>query len=574
MNGAHHPVERKGLLIGAGYFSQFHLDAWQRLNGVNGVRIVAICDLDEAKARNAANKYGIQDVYTDVASAIQRADLDFVDIATAPAGRRELIKQVADRRLPIICQKPLANTFDEAKRIFQLVEASGIPFMVHENFRFQPWYREIKRLLESGLIGDKLHAITMRTRMGDGWGEDAYLARQPYFRSMERLLVHETGIHFIDTFRYLAGDIIECSAQLRQHNAVIAGEDAGILNFRFANGATAVWDANRYNEALTENPRYTFGELLVEANSGSIWLDLDGSITIKPLGQAAYRHNFNPSKLGFAGDCVLTCQQHFIDFLDGKVACETSPQEYLKSLHIVEAIYASSRHNRPVSVSSNARLTSNKKRRIIDLSLPVSNAMRGVQINECKTIHEDGWNARTLTLYSHCGTHMDAPKHFLPGAASLDQQDLSACYGRARIVNLAPAAPRQLHTVDDVVQAIGEVYPGDRLLIRTDWSKRFGCEEYRDALPRISVELARWLVEHQVALVGVEPPSVADVNSIQELTEVHHLLFRGGVVIVEGLTNLDQIVEPDFEFVALPLKILEGDGCPVRAIAIEGNGDD
>ena len=152
----------------------------------------------------------------------------------------------------------------------------------------------------------------------------------------------------------------------------------------------------------------------------------------------------------------------------------------------------------------------------------------------------------------------------------MDQQDLSACCGRARIVNVAPARPRQLLTVEDVESRLDGVNPGDRLLFRTDWSKRVGTPEYRDELPRISIELARWLVAQKVALIGVEPPSVADVNNIEELTEVHQTLFRGGVVIVEGLADLDQITRPEVEFIALPLNVIGGDGCPVRAVAIEG----
>ena len=132
--------------------------------------------------------------------------------------------------------------------------------------------------------------------------------------------------------------------------------------------------------------------------------------------------------------------------------------------------------------------------------------------------------------------------------------------------------PRQLIGIDDVESKIGTPRKGDRLLLRTDWHKRFGTTEYRDALPRLSVELAKWLVACGVALVGVEPPSVADVHCLPEVTEVHHILFGGGIVIIEGLANLDQITQPVVEFIALPLKILEGDGCPVRAIALQGPG--
>ncbi len=212
--------------------------------------------------------------------------------------------------------------------------------------------------------------------------------------------------------------------------------------------------------------------------------------------------------------------------------------------------------------------------RVIDLSLNVDQNMPGVDVSVAKRLEVDGWNATTLTLYSHAGTHMDAPGHFLPGGASLDQQNLSVCVGPARIVDLAPAVPKQSLEVAQVQDALGlapdgRLIPGARLLFRTNWHQRYGTSAYRDELPRISVELAHWLVDQQVALLGVEPPSVADVNNMREVTEVHQILFRGQVVIVEGLAHLDQIQAAEIEFVALPLKIIGGDGCPVRAIAIE-----
>ncbi|MGB7325283.1 MAG: cyclase family protein [Rubripirellula sp.] len=212
--------------------------------------------------------------------------------------------------------------------------------------------------------------------------------------------------------------------------------------------------------------------------------------------------------------------------------------------------------------------------RVIDLSLPVNNQLAGVSIATAKRLEVDGWNATTLSLYSHCGTHMDAPCHFLPSGATLDQQDLSICVGPAIVVNLAPAAPKQLIQIADLGDLVRTIKPRARLLFRTDWYTRFGTDEYRNSLPRISTDLARWLVDHEVAMIGVEPPSVADVNSIDEVTEVHEILFRGNVLIVEGLANLDQIRSTIVDFIALPMKITGGDGSPVRAIAIERSSDD
>jgi len=164
---------------------------------------------------------------------------------------------------------------------------------------------------------------------------------------------------------------------------------------------------------------------------------------------------------------------------------------------------------------------------------------------------------------------MDAPRHFVDGAAGIDRQPLEACCGPARVLDLTPVQSRELLGIDRLQPWADQIQPGDRLLLRTDWHQRAGTDAYRNELPRISVELARWLVERRIALIGVEPPSVADVNNRTELTEVHRTLLGGNVTIVEGLAHLDKIRSEVVEFVALPLKITDGDGSPARAIAIE-----
>jgi kynurenine formamidase len=164
---------------------------------------------------------------------------------------------------------------------------------------------------------------------------------------------------------------------------------------------------------------------------------------------------------------------------------------------------------------------------------------------------------------------MDAPRHFIEGAATIDQQDLAVCCGPAMVLDLTPVEPKELFGVERLAPWANRISPGSRLLLRTDWYKRLGTDEYRAALPRISAKLARWLVERKVALVGVEPPSVADVNNMEELTEVHQILFCGNILIVEGLAGLDQLTKDEVEFIALPLKVSCGDGTPVRAVAIE-----
>jgi kynurenine formamidase len=208
-------------------------------------------------------------------------------------------------------------------------------------------------------------------------------------------------------------------------------------------------------------------------------------------------------------------------------------------------------------------------KRIIDLTLTLEPGMRGVEIHQAKTLEVEGWNAKRLELYSHCGTHVDAPRHFIDEGSTIDTVNLAACLGPARVIDLTPIEPRTIITVEHLGTAADAVGQGDRLLLRTDWHRRHGTSAYRDALPRIGTELARWLVERGVVLLGVEPPSVADVNDREELTSVHRVLLGGGVVIVEGLAHLDRIETEMVELAVLPLKVLDGDGAPARAVAIQ-----
>jgi D-apiose dehydrogenase len=329
----------KGVCVGAGYFSRFQYEAWSR---IAGVKIAALCNRDVAKGKMLADEFGITNVYATVAEMLDAEQPDFIDIITPPETHLAFCREAYKRKINVIVQKPLAPTLAESKQIVEEAEAAGVRLMVHENFRFQPWYREIKKLLDDNVIGDKIFSSYFRMRMGDGWGEDAYVNRQPYFREMPRLLVYETGIHFIDTFRYLFGEVESVYAKLRKLNSVIAGEDAGNIHFDFKNGVQATWDANRFNESNNANPRYTFGEMLIEGNGGSIRLYCDGNITIQKLGEKEMPHAYHHEDKNFAADCVYATQQHFVDCLSSNKPFETSGTDYLKNILLQEAVYRSS----------------------------------------------------------------------------------------------------------------------------------------------------------------------------------------------------------------------------------------
>lgn len=337
----------KGVCIGAGYFSQFHFEAWHRMEDV---QILAVCDIQKDRAETICEKHGFGNAYSSVEEMFKKESPDFVDIITPPETHLELCRLSIKYGVHIICQKPLAPNYLEAAQIAEAIEASDIRMMVHENFRFMPWYREIKKLLDGKIIGDKIHSINLRMRMGDGWQSDAYMDRQPYFREMEQLLIYETGVHFIDVFRYLGGEIIKVYAKLKTLNPNIKGEDFAWVHFDFANGTLGFLDANRYNENTAVDPRLTFGTMLIEGNKGSIRSYDDGKITTQLLGKKEVKHNYRFENINFAGDCVHATQRHFADCILLKKPFETPVTTYLRNLKVQEAIYESSKKGIPLPI--------------------------------------------------------------------------------------------------------------------------------------------------------------------------------------------------------------------------------
>lgn len=314
-------------LLGLGYFAQFHREAWGRIEGAT---LVATADADPAKGGD----------HTDLDGLIG-AGIDVLDIATPPPTHAATIRAALPHRpRAIICQKPFCTSLEEARALTEETEAAGVILVVHENFRFQPWFRAMKAELDAGAIGQPLN-LTFRLRPGDGQGPDAYLSRQPYFRTMPRLLIHETGVHYIDTFLYLLGRPDGVYADLRRLNPAIRGEDAGTFIFDYGSGARALFDGNRLLDFDTDTPRRTFGEALLEGTEGVLSLSGDGALRLRPHGQRKQRIVLKARDWpGFAGDSVHAFQSHVVTALRTETQPETAARAYLEVLSLSELVYA------------------------------------------------------------------------------------------------------------------------------------------------------------------------------------------------------------------------------------------
>jgi D-apiose dehydrogenase len=328
------PIPSRGVLIGGGYFAQFQAEAWQR---IPAAQIVAVADAVPDKARAFAAKFGIPRAYQSVEEALDREQPDFVDIATRPEAHRPLVQAAAGRGIHVICQKPMAPTWEDCVSMVETCEAAGVRLLMHENWRWQPWYREARRILDSGRLGC-VFQLSAQWRTGDGRGEQPY-AVQPYFSQMPLLLVYETLVHLLDTFRYLGGELASVYCLNRRVNPVLIGEDHSLILVTFRSGVPGLIDANRISGPVSAPP--AMNSLLIEGERAMLRLSPDGRLLLTEYGQPEVPHPFPIPVEGYRGDSVRATQEHLIGCLRSGQPSESEGRDYLKTVQAVFACYRS-----------------------------------------------------------------------------------------------------------------------------------------------------------------------------------------------------------------------------------------
>jgi len=335
-------------VVGLGYFSQFHLNAWQANPNAH---IAGVADLDSKLSAETAAQLGVPG-FTNAAELIAATQPDVIDLIVPPVAQSEVLDACLAPGRVIICQKPFGCSLAEAEDMTSRAAAADTTLVIHENFRFQPWHRTIKRLLDDGKLG-QVYSARFALRPGDGRGPRAYLDRQPSFQGMQRFLVQETAVHFLDLFRWFFGDVTEIYADLRRLNPVIAGEDTGFLLMSHAGGVQTVFDGNRLSDHIADNPRTAMGELVIEGEAGALSLDGFGKLWFRPFGATEPESveivdPVDPDSFG--GGCVAALIDHVVDARSGNGTLQNQAADYLTVVRLCDAAYRSATEARRISI--------------------------------------------------------------------------------------------------------------------------------------------------------------------------------------------------------------------------------
>ena len=326
----------RGTLIGCGFFARNHMEAWHR---EPRAKIIAVCDLDAGRARAMASSFGIERVYTDAAEMLKAEKPDFVDVATTAPSHRQLVCLALAHGAATICQKPFAESRDDAHAMVAAAKDSGRPLMVHENFRLQRPFRTLKQRIAAGDIGDPYFAhISFRH------GYDNY-RNQPYLAEIERFSIMDVGLHLFDLARWLMGEVESLHCRTQRYNPKVRGEDAFVASLRHEAGRVSMLDCS-FQTAFEPEP---FPETVARIEGADGTLELTRGYQLKLHRRGVVEAidvvppvpSWGEKPWHCIQDSVVAIQSHWLDVLDGKTGAQPSGADNFETLKLALAAYDS-----------------------------------------------------------------------------------------------------------------------------------------------------------------------------------------------------------------------------------------
>lgn len=323
-------------LIGCGFFARNHLNAWRDMRK-DGIELVAVCDIDPAKAEAAARDFGVPKHYTDAAALFAGEKLDAVDIATRMDTHADMVALALKHGVRPIVQKPFAPEIATCIDMVRSAESAGIAMAVHENFRFQTPMQKVKEVLDSGVIGEVSWArLTFRS------GYDVYRT-QPYFHIEKRFAILDVGIHILDLARFFLGEVAHLSCETQRRNAKNAGEDTVTTMLRHTSGCVSLVEFTYESRQVPEVFPQTL--LAFEGPRGAVKLMEDYRLVVTVDGKTT-ESSVDASVLPWAErpwhvvqESVLNTQRAIVGAWKAGREAETSGADNLKTFELAEASY-------------------------------------------------------------------------------------------------------------------------------------------------------------------------------------------------------------------------------------------
>ncbi|PKM72439.1 MAG: hydrolase [Firmicutes bacterium HGW-Firmicutes-16] len=204
----------------------------------------------------------------------------------------------------------------------------------------------------------------------------------------------------------------------------------------------------------------------------------------------------------------------------------------------------------------------------ISVNMPVYPGTEAPSLSVACTVEKNGFKETLLHMFSHTGTHMDAPAHMFKNGTPLDVFEASQFVGSAVVIDCTELNEGERIGMTFIERCRELTEKADFLLFRTGWDKKWGTAAYFGDFPCISPEVADFIVDTGKKGVGLDVISIDPITG-SGFDNHRKLLSQNTIVIIENLCNLDTLGSGLFTFIAAPLKFENADGAPVRAFAVK-----
>ena len=210
--------------------------------------------------------------------------------------------------------------------------------------------------------------------------------------------------------------------------------------------------------------------------------------------------------------------------------------------------------------------------KVIDLThtiksdMPVFPGTGQPKLDPASSFEEDGFRETLLTMYSHTGTHMDAPAHVRKDGITLDKLPADKFVGKALVIDCSDLSEGDKIDISYINKYKDIINEAEFVLFKTNWDKYWDTDKYFGKFPVINDEVVDYLINSNKKGIGLDVISIEDIDSHD--LPVHHKVLKNNLVIIENLCNLDKIGNDLFTLCALPLKFIDSDGASIRAVAI------
>jgi predicted dehydrogenase len=334
-------------VFGTGFWSMFQIPAWREVGGVD---IVAAYNRTRSRGEAVASRFGIPRVYDDPEELIQKESLDFIDIITEVPAHEPLVLLAAKHKIPVICQKPMAGTYASASRMVQACKAAGIPFYVHENYRWQYPVREIKRMVDEGQIG---RIFRGRFQFFHEFPPFAW-ENQPLLKQLPQLILADQGSHQFDLARFFLGEARSLYAQHLRVREDVAGEQVASTILQMDH---AIAQVDLTFVTKTESQRFPETTFLLEGTQGTLELRTDFWVHLTTEAGTLI-NRYAPPHYPWADPAydvnhasMVPIHQNFLRSLRGGPPPETTGEDNLKTMQLVHAAYESAAKNQVIQLA-------------------------------------------------------------------------------------------------------------------------------------------------------------------------------------------------------------------------------